>query len=249
LGRASFNVAICDAMKAHLEGLGVDQARIRVIPNWSDGQAVYPVPAERNELRRSWGLGNSFVVGYSGNLGRVHDIDTVSQAIERLRDHPGLSFVFVGGGSGYKALRDRIVDLAPETTQFRPYQPRNFLHLSLSAPDVHLVSLAPEMEGFAFASKLYGVLAAGRPVIFIGVRDGEVARLVQEAGCGISVESGDPEGLASAILRLKENPELLSGMGSRARALFERDFDQDIALGRWKNLLLVEAMRPGRPDR
>jgi glycosyltransferase involved in cell wall biosynthesis len=233
LTRATLNVAVSHAMKRHLGGLGVDQARIRVIPNWSDGQAIYPVTAERNELRRSWGLGDSFVVGYSGNLGRVHDIDTVGQAVERFRGRPDITFVFIGGGSGYQALQDRIADRAPETAQFRPYQPRDFLHLSLSTPDVHLVSLAPEMEGLAFASKLYGVLAAGRPVIFIGVQDGEVARLVREADCGISVESGDP----------------CSAMGRRARALFERDFDQDIALGRWKELLLGEVERLSQPGR
>lgn len=241
LTRARFNIAIGGAMKRHLEALGVAEDRIRVIPNWSDGQTVYPVPLERNELRRSWGLGDSFVVGYSGNLGRVHDMETIGRAIEGFRGDPGVVFVFIGGGSGYRALEDRLAGSAAGSVQFRPYQPRDFLHLSLSAPDVHLVSLAPEMEGLAFASKLYGVLAAGRPVVFIGARDSEVARLIEEADCGIPVEAGDSESLAAAILRLKKDPELRADMGRRARALFERDFDQSVALGRWKALLLGEA--------
>ena len=83
LARATFNVAISEAMKRHLNGLGIEEARIRVIPNWSDGKAIHPVPADRNELRTSWGLKSAFVVGYSGNLGRVHEIDTVAQELLR----------------------------------------------------------------------------------------------------------------------------------------------------------------------
>lgn len=245
LADAAFNVAISEAMKRHLKGLGVEEARIRVIPNWSDGKAIHPVPAKRNELRTSWGLKSAFVVGYSGNLGRVHEIDTVGQALERLQEYPDVTFVFIGGGTGYQALQNRIADSAFETVQFRPYQPRDFLHLSLSVPDVHLVSLAPKMEGLAFASKLYGALAAGRPVIYIGALNGEVPRVLQEADCGLAVEAGDSDGLATAILRLKDDPELCSAMGRRARELFEREFDRDIALGKWKKLLLSEIMQCG----
>jgi glycosyltransferase involved in cell wall biosynthesis len=248
LAGATFNVAISEAMKRHLKGLGVEEARIHVIPNWSDGEAIRPVSAKRNELRTSWGLNSTFVVGYSGNLGRVHEVDTVGQALERLQHHLDVTFVFIGGGTGYEALQNRIADGAFETVQFRPYQPRDFLHLSLSAPDVHLVSLAPRMEGLAFASKLYGALAAGRPVIYIGARDSEVPHVLQEAGCGFAVEAGDPDGLVTAILRLKDDPELCSAMGRRARELFEREFDQEITLGRWEKLLLSETVTFGSSE-
>ena len=153
-------------------------------------------------------------------------------------DHPNIVFVFIGGGSGYEALQTQIADDSFRTVQFRPYQPRDFLHLSLSAPDVHLVSLAPRMEGLAFASKLYGALAAGRPVIFIGARDSEVPRILRDAECGLSVEAGDPDGLVAAILGLKGDPGLCSAMGRRARELFEREYAQEIALERWTQLLL-----------
>jgi glycosyltransferase involved in cell wall biosynthesis len=232
-------------MKRHLRGLGVEEARIHVIPNWSDGEAIRPVPANRNELRKSWGLEGTFVVGYSGNLGRVHEIDTIGGALKQLRDHPDVTSVFIGGGSGYDDLQNQIADDSFETVQFRPYQPRDFLHLSLSAPDVHLVSLNPKMEGLAFASKLYGVLAAGRPVIFIGASSGEVPRILQETVCGLAVEAGDCGELVRAIVRLRDDPELCSAMGRRARELFERQFDRGIALERWKKLLLKDTMQLG----
>jgi len=238
LARAAVNVAICEAMKRHLEGLGLSRDSIRVIPNWADGEAIHPISAHHNELRASWGLRDQFVVGYSGNLGRVHEVETIGDAVRRLQDHSEIGFVFIGGGSGYEALHEQIGDGSCETVQFRPYQPRDFLHLSLPTPDVHLVSLAPQMEGLAFASKLYGVLAAGRPVIFIGAGDGEVAHILAAENCGLSIEAGDADGLAAAIVRLKEDPQLSASMGRRARELFERDYDREIATERWSQLLL-----------
>jgi glycosyltransferase involved in cell wall biosynthesis len=250
LAGATVNVAVSEAMERHLAGLGVrgpsEGPGLRVIPNWSDGALVYPVPPDHNELRRSWGLSDQFVVGYSGNLGRAHEIDTIAGTLKQLRGHTDVTTVFIGGGSGYDALQNQFADETYATVEFRPYQPRDFLHLSLSAPDVHLVSLAPRMEGLAFASKLYGVLAAGRPVIFIGARDGEVPRLLRQADCGLAVEAGDPDGLTEAILKLKADPELRLAMGRRARALFERDYDKGIAVESWMRLLLrdLPQMKP-----
>lgn len=242
---ATLNVVISDAMERYLAGLGLKGPGFRMIPNWADGAKIRPLPASHNDLRRSWGLSDQFVVGYSGNLGRVHEVDTIAGALKRLRDHRDITTVFIGGGSGYAALQNEFADEAYATVEFRPYQPRDFLRLSLSAADVHLVSLAPCMEGLAFASKLYGVLAAGRPVIFVGARDGDVPRLLRESECGLAVEAGDPEGLLEAVLKLKAESELRLAMGRRARALFEREFDKEIALKRWTGLLLRELAERG----
>jgi len=245
LAGATVNVVISKGMKRYVKGLGLKEPQIRLIPNWADGALIHPVPADHNELRRSWGLADKFVVGYSGNLGRAHDVDTIAGALKLLRGHPDVTTVFIGGGSGYRDLEAQFADESYATVEFRPYQPRDFLHLSLSVPDVHLVSLAPRMEGLVFASKLYGVLAAGRPVIFIGERDGEVPSLLQSAECGLAVEAGNREGLVAAILSLKADPDLRLAMGRRGRELFERDYDKPIALELWKRLLLHDVTRPG----
>lgn len=95
------------------------------------------------------------------------------------------------------------------------------------------------MEGLAFASKLYGILAAGRPTIYIGAPRSETAKLLEDAGCGIGIESGKPEDLIAAILHLKGNRKACQDMGRRARDLFEREYDKDIAIRRWRQLLLL----------
>ena len=107
----------------------------------------------------------------------------------------------------------------------------------LSAADVHLVSLRPELEGLIVPSKFYGVAAVGRPTVFIGAKNGEIARLLARAQCGNTVQTGDGAELAKIILALAENPENCSAMGANARRMFENEFDKPIAMARWRSLL------------
>ena len=127
--------------------------------------------------------------------------------------------------------------------EFRPYAPREDLALSLSAADVHLVSLRPEMEGLVVPSKIYGIAAAGRPAIFIGDADGEIARVIARYDFGRTVAQGDGPGLARAILEFAGQPELCRAMGERARQAFETDFDKPTAADRWQRLLAEVAAK------
>ena len=163
--------------------------------------------------------GGRVVVGYSGNLGRAHDAETIAAAIRLL---PDVKFVFTGGGSKLPMICNANVEI-------RPYVPREELAESLSSVDVHLVSLLPQLEGLIVPSKFYGVLAVGRPVIFIGARDGELARVIEECRCGFVVETA--EELAQAIL--KTDPE----MGARGRALYLARFAPEHAFAAWERVL------------
>jgi glycosyltransferase involved in cell wall biosynthesis len=119
-----------------------------------------------------------------------------------------------------------------------PYQPRERLGESLSAADVHLVSLRPELEGLIVPSKFYGICAAGRPTIFVGDANGEIAGLVARHECGRTVAVGDAAGLARTILDLAADPDLCRRMGQCARPAFDAEFDKSIAVARWEKLLL-----------
>lgn len=233
------NVAIGERMRERLLAEGVDPAAVRVIPNWADGSAVTPQPAEDNPLRRDWGLQDKLVVGYSGNLGRAHEIDTLLDAAERLRDHHDILFLVIGGGALLPALRDAVQARGLDNMQFRPYQPRERLADSLGAADLHLVILRPELEGMIVPSKYYGIAAAGRPALFIGDTDGELARLLHDADCGVAVAPGDGEALARHILELRGS-ERRHTLGQRARQRFEREYDFPVALRRWEALLRGE---------
>src|SRR5207248_628607 len=127
---------------------GVAKACARVIPNWSNDEEIVPVASCDNPLRRDWKLEGKFVVGYSGNLGRAHDFETVLGAAERLRANPQIVFLFIGGGHSFAELAQRVKELQLEPMfRFLPYQDRALLKYSLGVPDVHLLSLRPELEG------------------------------------------------------------------------------------------------------
>ncbi len=248
LRAAAMNVALGDRMAAHLREEGVAEAQIRVIPNWQDGHLVRPVPHKANRLRTAWGLEGKFVVGYSGNLGRVHDLATLLEAMALLHDGRGASgetkdaepeivFLFIGGGALHAMLAKEVEQRGLSNVLLKPYQPREALAESLSVADVHLVTLRPEFEGLIVPSKFYGVAAAGRATIFVGDLDGEIPRLLAEHDCGLTVEPGDGEALASRIRALAQDPGRCEAMGRRARALLDQRFEKAIAVCAWSAML------------
>ena len=169
-------------------------------------------------------------VGYSGNLGRAHEVETIIGAIRAL---PGVRFVFTGGG----ARLDEVRRIAAPNVEIRPYVSREQLGESLSSADVHLVSLQPALEGLIVPSKFYGVLAVGRPVIFIGARDGELARIIEAHRCGIVVEAGDVDELVRAIQRLATDRAEAEAMGQRGRELYLARFAPQHAFAAWERVL------------
>jgi glycosyltransferase involved in cell wall biosynthesis len=245
LRSADVNVAVGERMAERLAGAGIARTRIAVIPNWADGELIRPVPRAENALRREWGLAEAFVVGYSGNLGRAHEFETVLGAIaalERRADAarpalPRVLWLFVGGGAQLGALRHEAERRGLTSLRFQPYQPRERLAESLSAADVHLVSLRPELEGLIVPSKAYGIAAAGRPAIFIGDENGEIAGMLKAHGCGITVPLGDSAGLAAAVLELAANREMCRTMGEHARAALTTTYDVSVGVRKWAALL------------
>ncbi|HEX6159757.1 MAG TPA: glycosyltransferase family 4 protein [Thermoanaerobaculia bacterium] len=212
LRRARVNVVLGERMR---ERVGNDA---RVIHNWADA-GLHPLP-----------FAARFSVGYSGNLGRAHDAETI---VEAMRLAPEIPFVFTGGG----AQLERVRRSAGANVEFRPYAPREQLSESLSSADVHLVSLQPAMEGLIVPSKFYGILAVARPVVFIGARDGEVARLVEEARCGYVIEPGDAAGLARVLRELASDRAKVREMGERGRTMYEQRFAPRHAFARWEEVL------------
>ena len=238
LREAQATVVPGELMARRVEALGVTPAQVHVIANWCDDETIRPLAQTNNSLRKAWHLAGKFVVGYSGNLGRAHDFETVLAAAERLRKEPRIVFLTIGGGRRFEDLVRSVKDRGLEGTfHFRPYQEENVLPLSLNVPDVHWLSLIPQLEGLIVPSKFYGIAAAGKPIIIIGDKNGEIARLVQQHHCGMVIAPGDAEALADALRLLSNAPEAVSEMGSRARTMLDAHFTRQKALARWSGLL------------
>jgi glycosyltransferase involved in cell wall biosynthesis len=121
--------------------------------------------------------------------------------------------------------------------RFLGYQPRDRLALSLAAADLHYVGLARGLSGFVVPSRVYGILAVGRPVLVSADADSETVRLVEDAECGVVVPPGRPELVAGVIRDAVEGRLSLEGMGERGRAWVEREADREVAFGRYRRLV------------
>jgi colanic acid biosynthesis glycosyl transferase WcaI len=236
---AAMNVAVCEGMAERLRAEGIPADRVTVIHNWADGSQVRPLAREHNRLRRQWGLGERFVIGYSGNLGRMHDVETLIELMDALGDEPEMVFLLIGAGAGYERLKRRAARRGLGNVMLRPHQPMAALRESLAVPDLHIVSLRPECEGLVMPSKLYGALAAGRPVIAMGAPAGDVARIVRAHDAGLVVAPGGALAAAAAIRALRAEPLRLAQMGANARRAYERRYSREASLAAWTDCLRV----------
>jgi glycosyltransferase involved in cell wall biosynthesis len=243
-------VSIGRDMTERLLELGVRSAKIATIHDWADGRAVVPLTGP-SAMRAEHGWGSRFVVMHSGNVGLSQELGTILEAAAILRDREDVLFVIVGDGAAKAALERDARERGLGNVRFLPYQPKAYLSQSLGAADVHVVSLARGLAGYIVPSKVYGIMAAGRPFIAAVEPDSEPALIAGEVGCGLVVPPGDAEALAAAILRARD-AEDLAAMGRRGREAMERRFDRKVAVSAYRRLLgeLVNRNPPdgGSPD-
>jgi glycosyltransferase involved in cell wall biosynthesis len=231
-------VTLGEDMAQAVAGRGVPADHIAIVPNWAPRELQAGAEASAVTARRAaWGLADKFVVAYSGNLGRVHEFAAVVDAAERLRDRPAIVFLFVGTGARFDEVRSAARSRGLANVRFLPPEPREQLAAALAAADVQLVTLKAEFAHLVYPSKLAGVLAAGRPVLFVGPPEGEIARLLEREQCGVTVAPTDGARLAGTVSRWLADPEQRARLGRRARAAYEKQFAFEPALLRWTRLL------------
>lgn len=208
----------------------------KVIPNWADGGSIKPMDRTESALRRQLPSAVETVVMYSGNMGRGHDIETMLEAARRLSGRKDLAFVFVGDGAK-SGLVDAAAAKLPNVHKFG-YSSKEALSESLAAGDIHLASLLPEALGLMEPSKVYGIMAAGRPCLFVGPEQAEVAQALLRSGAGVVSATGDAATLAETIVSLADDQAKLLQMGQRARAAFTALYDRPIASRAFNEALL-----------
>lgn len=239
-GRAEFVVALGACMKERLIAKGVPEPLIRTIPVWSRKDEMEPIEREDNDLATELGIENEFVVMYSGNAGLAHRFDEVLDAIEKLEDERGIEFVFGGGGP----RKAEILARAKHVRNFRylDYQPRGELARSLSLGDVHLLTMRSDMAGLVVPVKLYGIMAAARPVVMVGPRGSETARTIERERIGHVIDpselgSAASEKLVEILMALRADPEGRRRMGLRARAAFLERYERAACCASWERVI------------
>jgi len=199
---------------------GADSNRVTVVGHWEDTEVVQPLPRD-NAFSRAHGLVDARVVMYSGNLGLTQHLDRYLDLAIRLRDIRDLVFVIVGDGAGRAAIEARVAHDRLTNVRLLPYQPRDSMAASLATADVFFVPLAAGLTRFMLPSKIYTVMASGRPIVLAVDEASHVARLVGELGCGLVCAPGDLDAAEAHLRRLLAEPETRAAMGRRGRAAAE----------------------------
>ena len=209
--------------------------RIRVVPTFADTDFLRPL--DRNTtLRRELGLADRFVVGYAGNLGVSQDLTSLLEAAHLLRDTP-IAFLIAGDGTERSKLEELAAKLDLPNVRFTGHLPYSRVPEITATCDLCIVSLAAGVSAEALPSKVYRIMACGRPVLAIADESGPLAQLVNGSGTGTTCRPDDPAALAASIAALSEAPEQITGLGTRAREVALASFSRSAVISRYSALL------------
>jgi glycosyltransferase involved in cell wall biosynthesis len=233
-------------MRTAVESTGVPREKITVCANWALPELQPVEPEKTKALRVRLGIDDKFVAAYSGNLGRVHDLDPLLEIAEKLRSAPDFLLLFIGNGAQRASLEATVASRSLPNVRFIDAQPRATLAEMLSAADVHFVTVKPGAERWVFPSKLYGVVGVERPVIFIGTPDSEIAQMITSNGWGACFSPTQIDSAAAELQLLQRRPERLRRFADATRT--HRPDDFTVALNKWTALLDV-ANAPSSPAR
>ncbi len=249
LRRAAAVVALDRFMAERLNRKTNIDDKLTVMPPWPHGESDRPLPHDENPFRRELHLAGKFVVMYSGNHALTNPIETILDAAVRMQDREDLVFMFIGGGVRKKSVEETIAKHKPTNIVSLPYQPLETIRYSLSAADVHLVTLGQEVVGCVHPCKVYGALALGRPILYAGPRPSHVTDLLNEDDpaqrVGWSIEHGDVEVAIRAIDEIRAQPQAeLAAMGERAAALVRERFDTKQMIDRFCDVIEGTLKKP-----
>ncbi len=220
--KAAKIVVLSNSMKTKLEQHVNQINTITVIHNWAIEQAL-PIPISNNPFAIQHDFQHLFTIQYSGNFGRLHDLNTLLDAAVIIRERP-VQFVFIGGGAKQALIDKYCKSHSLKNVLQLNYQPRDVLPYSLGACDLSTVALIPGAENNMAPCKFYGILASGKGILLIAKKNCDLAQLVLTEKIGVVIEPGESEALAENLLKLSKNPEDVQAMGMRARSLYKERF-------------------------
>ena len=224
-------------MKARLaEENHIPLTQIKVVPNWADPEQIYPLRLQENEFYKE-NFDPQFVVMYSGNIGLSQDLENVIHTAELLKENQEILFVLIGEGASKKGLIDSCCSLGLKNVKFLTYQDKNNLKFTLSAAHIHIVSMKKGMGGIIVPSKVYGIMAAGKPYIAALDKESEVQKITKEFGCGISINPSEAQELKNAVIWAYHHQPEIEKMGERGRRALEKYYSRDICTQKFKQII------------
>lgn len=211
-----------------------------IINNWIDEKAVYPLPKEDKNVQEFlsyYNLEGKFIIMYSGNIGLYYDLENIIKVAKNLQENKEIHFLFIGEGAVKQQMEDFVKREKLNNVTFLPYQDKSRLIYSLNVADVHLVANQLGIKGVSVPSKIYGVMAVGKPILGVLEEGSEAEILINQCDSGYVVKPKDYKEIEIAIKRFYNNSEETNTqMGKRGRKLIEEEFNKRISIENYKDL-------------
>ena len=224
-------IVLGECMRSRLLKHGISADKLVVAENWAHcNQLAAQIRSEPPLI-----VADKLTILYSGNFGMAHDAHTISEAIstwETREDCRALQFIFSGSGSWYGWLKNQCQERRSPHVMFLPFCSRHELDARLVSGHIGLVTQKDECLGSAVPSKTYGIMAAGRPILFIGPKNSTPARIIEQHDCGWQIECGDVAGLVQLFERLLADPRLVAQAGARAYHAFTANYQRSLGVAR-----------------
>lgn len=212
-----------------------------VINNWTDENQIVPLGKSNekvNRFLRENSLQNKFIIMYSGNIGLYYDLENIIKVTDHFKDHNEIAFVFIGEGAVKRIMIDFSEKNNIKNVHFLPYQPKEFIQYSLNAADIHLVVNQKGIKGVSVPSKIYGVMAAGKPILGVLEHGSEAQILIENSNCGKVVEPKDYRGIINAIESLyKLEARSLVQLGLNGRGYLEENLRKETSINKYRAVL------------
>lgn len=220
---------------------GINVPSNSVINNWTDENEIVPLNKDHPKVKQflmKYGLLDKFIVMYSGNLGLYYDLENIIRVTETFASHKQVAFVFIGDGAVKGQMQSFVEAQGLSNVHFIPFQPKDQIIYSLNAADVHLVVNQKGIKGVSVPSKIYGVMAAGKPILGVLEQGSEARRLIEESDCGLAVEPQQYPELCNKIHEIvKMKSEDLRQIGLNGRTYLEQGLKKENAIEKYKMLL------------
>ncbi len=212
-----------------------------VINNWTNEDEIVPLAKENESIQaflKENHLEDKFIIMYSGNIGLYYDLENIIKVTEHFKEYNDLAFVFIGEGAVKQEMQVFVQDNHIHNVHFLPYQPKEFIKYSLNAADVHLVVNQKGIKGVSVPSKIYGVMAAGKPVLGVLEQGSEAQMLIEKSRCGVVVEPQDYRGIIDSIEELyKLEKEKLVTLGLNGRDYLDEHLKREISINKYRETL------------
>lgn len=211
------------------------------INNWINEKEIYPLDQNHPKIidfKEKYNLKDKFIIMYSGNIGLYYDLENIIKVIGEFKDREDVVFVFIGDGTVKSKIEEYVTDNKLNNVTFIPYQDKADLIYSLNAADIHWVVNAKGIKGVSVPSKLYGVMAAGKPVLGVLDEGSEARLIVEECNCGVCIEPGNYIEISNNIEYILNNKELIKSLGKNGRKYLEVNLTKDVSINKYKDTIL-----------